>query len=79
MFTRSLAADVSTSGLFMEYVNAIKGSRQLVWSRGLKAAVGVDDKTDEEIAQEEATRVTDRISLTLTIGARSSRLMPGMT
>lgn len=59
-----LAADVSTSGLFMEYVNAIKGSRQLVWSRGLKAAVGVDDKTDEEIAQEEATRVTDRISLT---------------
>lgn len=59
-----LAADVSTSELFMEYVKAIKGSRQLVWSRGLKAAVGVDEKTDEEIAEEEAARVTDRISLT---------------
>lgn len=59
-----LAADVSTSELFMEYVKAVKGSRQLVWSRGLKAAVGLDDKTDEEIAQEETTRVTDRIPLT---------------
>lgn len=58
-----LAVDASTSQLFMEYVNAIKGARQLVWSRGLKAAVGLDEKTDEQIAQEEATRVTDRIPL----------------
>jgi hypothetical protein len=39
--------------LFIEYVNAIKGKPQLLWSRGLKAKVGITEKTDEEIAEEE--------------------------
>ena len=56
-----LAEQDSTAHLFVEYVRAMKGQRQLVWSRGLKAAVGVVEKTDEEIAQEEVTRVDDRI------------------
>lgn len=38
--------------LFLEYVNAMKGSRQLYWSTGLKAKVGVDELTDETLAEE---------------------------
>jgi hypothetical protein len=32
---------------------AVKGRAQLFWSKGLKARVGVDEKTDEELAEEE--------------------------
>lgn len=56
-----LATEGRTHGLFLEYVQAMKGSRQLVWSRGLKAAVGVVEKSDEEIAQEEVAKVADQI------------------
>lgn len=59
-----LAAQVHTSALFLEYVEAMKGSRQLVWSRGLKAEVGIDEKSDEEIAAEEVAKVDDRIDVT---------------
>ena len=52
-----LAGKASTGSLFIEYVHAMKGKRQLYWSEGLKAAVGVQDKTDEQLAQEEATTV----------------------
>ena len=38
--------------LFIEYVDAIRGKAQLFWSRGLKSKVGIDDKTDEELAKE---------------------------
>lgn len=38
---------------FLEYVHAMKGQRQIVWSRGLKDLVGIAEKTDEEIASEE--------------------------
>lgn len=56
-----LATNPATHGLFLEYVQAMKGSRQLIWSRGLKAAVGVVEKSDEEIAQEEVAKVSDQI------------------
>lgn len=59
-----LATDPATHGLFLEYVQAMKGSRQLIWSRGLKDAVGVDDKTDDEIAREEVAKVVDQIPVT---------------
>ena len=39
--------------LFLAYVLAMKGRRQLFWSHGLKAVVGLDAKTDEEVAAEE--------------------------
>lgn len=41
-------------GLFRDYALAMKGSKQLVWSRGLRAALGIvtDEKTDEELAEE---------------------------
>ncbi len=38
--------------LWLEWEQGSKGMRQLVWSRGLKARVGVDERQDEEIAAE---------------------------
>jgi hypothetical protein len=58
-----LAEQDATSELFLEYVYAMKGQRQLVWSRGLKTAVGVDEKTDEEIAQEETAKIENQIPI----------------
>lgn len=58
-----LAAEKTTAHLFLEYVGAMKGQQQLVWSRGLKDAVGVSEKSDEEIAQEEVAKVDNRIPL----------------
>ena len=46
-----LAID-NKQALFIEYVNAIKGKAQLFWSRGLKSKVGIEDKSDEELAEE---------------------------
>lgn len=42
----------SAASLYQEYGVAIKGQRQLSWSRGLKALLLVEEKTDEELAQE---------------------------
>jgi len=39
--------------LWFEWERDSKGMRQLTWSRGLKDRVGVDDVTDEEIAEED--------------------------
>jgi hypothetical protein len=36
--------------VWLEWEAASKGRRQLVWSRGLKARAGIEDRTDEEIA-----------------------------
>jgi len=59
------AADVpSDASLFREYALAFYGARQLVWSRGLKQAFGLQELTDEEIAELQvedaglATRIT---------------------
>ena len=44
--------------LFQQFAISFKGSRQLTWSRGLKALFGIDNKTDEEAAEEtESTAV----------------------
>lgn len=59
-----LALEKTTSALFLEYVDAIKGARQLVWSRGLKGEVGIEEKTDQQLAQEENARAIDSIGIT---------------
>lgn len=61
-----LASEAKTHALFLEYVEAMKGQRQLVWSRGLKAEVGIAEKTDEEIASEEVAKADDSIPVTPT-------------
>lgn len=38
--------------LVVEYVLATKGKKQLFWSRGLKAAVGIEEKSDEELVDD---------------------------
>jgi hypothetical protein len=38
--------------LWLEWERSSKGRRQLVWSRGLKAKAGIEDRSDEEIAAE---------------------------
>lgn len=40
------------SKLFQEFAISLKGSRQLVWGRGLKKLLEIEDKTDEELAEE---------------------------
>jgi hypothetical protein len=37
---------------YLEFVQGMKGQRQLYWSTGLKKLVGVEDKTDQEKADE---------------------------
>ena len=60
----ALAMQTSTAALFVEYVQAMKGQRQLVWSRGLKDAVGIEDRSDEEVAAEETATVAASIPIT---------------
>jgi len=51
-------ADMASRGdgqayhLWMEYVKATYGKRQITWSRGGKDILGVDDKSDEDLASE---------------------------
>lgn len=46
-------ADKQAGALFIEYTNAFKGRNHLVWSKGLKDALGVNEITDEEIAEQQ--------------------------
>lgn len=48
------------SKLWQEFAISMKGQRQLVWSRGLKKLVGIDEKSDKQVADE-----TDDESITL--------------
>lgn len=42
--------------LFIEYARETKGKKQLFFSKGLKARCGIEEKTDEEIADEQNDR-----------------------
>lgn len=44
--------DKKPSKLFQEFAISVKGSRQLVWSRGLKSLLEIEEKSDEELAEE---------------------------
>lgn len=53
-FLRSFLADKSdkqAAALFKEFAETFKGKRQLSWSRGLKARLGIDDVSDEELSE----------------------------
>lgn len=52
--------DRSCSSLWQEFAIAMKGQRQLVWSRGLKKLLEIEEKTDAELAEE-----TENVSITL--------------
>jgi len=44
--------DAQAAAVWIEYALAFRGRRQLVWSNGLKARFGIDDKPDEDLAGE---------------------------
>lgn len=52
--------DKNSSKLWQEFGVAIKGSRQLEWGRGLKKFLEIEEKTDDELAQE-----TEKDAITL--------------
>jgi len=47
--------------LWREYCRGMKGARQLMWSRGLRARHGIVERTDAELAADEEVENTDRI------------------
>lgn len=57
--------DDAAGGLWLEFALAIKGEKQLRWSNGLKARLGVVDKTDEQLALEEIEAADMLAELTL--------------
>lgn len=46
--------------LFREYAEAFKGKRQLTWSPGLKKSLGINDRTDEEIAADDRPKAEEQ-------------------
>lgn len=42
----------TAASLWQEFAISTKGARQLVWSRGLKSLLGIEDKSDQELAEE---------------------------
>lgn len=53
VLAEAAAGDKAAGRLFIEYSEVMKGRRQLFWSKGLKALVGLVDMTDEELADAE--------------------------
>lgn len=49
----SINGDRHAARLFRDYVTATKGRAQVFWSRGFKDEVGVEDQSDEELAEED--------------------------
>lgn len=47
--------DKTAGRLWLVYALALKGRRQLVWSRGLKARFGIDEKPDEALPDPDGT------------------------
>ena len=45
--------DEEDIGKFVEYALATKGKQRIIFSKGLKKVAGIDEKTDEEILEEE--------------------------
>lgn len=66
-FLRSclLQDDPQARRLFREYAECFKGKRQLVWSRGLRELLGLEDLSDEDLAsrQEEDAYLLANLSL----------------
>ena len=67
--------------LFVTYSLALRGKQQLLWSKKLKTLVGLDDKTDQELVEEQtdqadilATLTKDQWKIVLANNARAEIL-----
>ena len=58
--------------LYVEHARALRGVRQIVWSRGLKSLVGVSDKSDEELNEQDEQDNSDLIA---SIGLKDWRIV----
>lgn len=58
-------SDFVAGRVWKEYALAMHGSHQLQWSRGLKALLGIVQKTDEEVEQEITARGADLAEIPL--------------
>ena len=59
----SSRGDVQAGALFVEYALAFKGLKQLHWSKGLKELFAIEEKTDEEIIDEQEDDVITMVHL----------------
>jgi len=55
--------DMQAGALFREYAEAFKGKRQLVWSKGLKALFGIEQKSDKEVLDECKEKAIHKLSI----------------
>lgn len=69
--------DCSELERYQGYVGAMRGAKQLTWSRGLKAAAGIVDKTDEQIV-EGSDEADELITTVTTSDFHLLRRMPGV-
>ena len=53
LLSQSAEGSTKAGELFVEYAKAMKGKRQLFWSRGLKEQVGIGEMSDEELVEDE--------------------------
>jgi hypothetical protein len=49
----AMDGDKKAGAKFVEYAATMKGKRQLFWSAGLKKTVNIEERSDEELAEEE--------------------------
>ena len=61
----ALASNSETHFLFLTYVQSMKGQKQLVWSRGLKKQVGIEETSDEDLATSESEKVAESIPISV--------------
>ena len=55
--------DSRAGALFREYAEAFKGKRQLFWSRGLKDFFGIEQKSDQELLDEQVEEVVEVLTI----------------
>jgi hypothetical protein len=63
--------DTKSGPLFIQFAKAFFGKRQIIWSDGLRALFGIEEKTDEEIALEQ----DEEAKLLIRVDAREWRLI----
>lgn len=52
LLATAAAGDAAAGERYLEYIEAMKGKRQLFWSHGLKARVGIEEQSDDELADD---------------------------
>lgn len=53
LLAQASMGDKQSGARFIEYASVMRGKRQLFWSAGLKAKVGIGEVTDEELAEQQ--------------------------